>query len=69
MSHENQAAPPALSSGGKLRFGVKADLLRRMESNLPENKSVPKTDAVILDGAAVVQILKPNTSKNIQRVW
>lgn len=64
FSHENQAAPPALSSGGKLRFGVKADLLRCLESNLPENKSVPEVDAVILDGAAVVQMLKPNTSRH-----
>ena len=66
FSHENQATPPALSSGGKLRFGVKADLLRCLESNLPENKSVPETDAVILDGAAVVQMLNPNTSRTFQ---
>ena len=43
-----------------------ADLLRCLESNLPENKSVPETDAVILDGTAVVQMLKPNTSRTFQ---
>ena len=66
FAHENQAAPPALSSGGKLWFGVKADLLRCLESNLLENKSVPETDAVILDGAAVVQMLNPKTSRTFQ---
>ena len=60
------AAPPALSSGGKLRFGVKADLLHCLESNLPENKSVPETDAVILDGAVVIQMLNPNKSRTFQ---
>ena len=37
FSHENQAAPPALSTGGKMRLGVKADLLRCLESDLLEN--------------------------------
>ena len=32
FSHENQAAPPALSTGVKMLFGVKADLLRYLES-------------------------------------
>ena len=36
FSHENQAAPPALSTGGKIRLGVKADLLRCLESDLLE---------------------------------
>ena len=34
FSHENQAAPPALSTGGKLCIGVKADLLCCLESDL-----------------------------------
>ena len=63
-SHENQAAPPALSTGGKMRLGVKADLC--LESDLLEkkcNNSVPVTDATILDGAAVVQMLNTGTSQ------
>jgi hypothetical protein len=63
FSHENQAAPPSLSTGGKLHLGVKADLLRCLETNLPENNSTPVTDAIILDGAAIVQMLNPGASR------
>ena len=35
-SHENQAAPPALSTGGEMWIGVKADLICCLESDLPE---------------------------------
>ena len=61
FSHENQAAPPAQSTGGKMRFGVKADLLRCLESDLLETNSAP-----VLDGAAVVQMLNPGTSRTLK---
>ncbi len=69
FSHENQAAPPALSTGGKLQFGVKADLLRCLESDLLEesmSNGAPITDATILDGAVVVQMLNPSASRTFQ---
>ena len=69
FSHENHAAPPALSTGGKMRLGVKADLLSCLESDLLENNannSAPVADATILDGAAVVQMLNPGTSRTFQ---
>ncbi|XP_034062878.1 uncharacterized protein LOC117540355 [Gymnodraco acuticeps] len=66
FSHENQGSPPALSTGGKIRIGVKADLLRCLESDLLENSSVPMADATIFDGAAVVQMLNPGTSRTFQ---
>ena len=67
FSHENQAAPPALSTQGKIRLGVKADLLHCLESDLPENNcSAPVSDAIILDGAVVVKMLSPGTSKTFQ---
>ena len=69
FSRENQAAPPALSTCGKMRFGVKADLLHCLESNLLEgnvNSGVPISDATILDGAAVVQMLNPKGSRTFQ---
>ena len=31
FAHENQAAPPSLSLGGKIRLGTKADLLNCLE--------------------------------------
>ncbi len=69
FSRENQEAPPALSTCGKMRFGVKADLLHCLESNLLEgnvNNGVPISDATILDGAAVVQMLNPKGSRTFQ---
>lgn len=66
VSHENQAAPPALSTGGKMRIGVNADLLRCLESDLIKNNSAPVADATIIDGAAVVQMLNPGTSRTFQ---
>lgn len=49
-----------------MRLGVKADLLRCLESDLLENYSTPMSDATILDGAAVVQMINPGTSKTFQ---
>ena len=58
FAHENQSAPPALSIAGKMRSGVKADLFRCLEADLPEQNGVPVVDATIFDGAAVVQTSK-----------
>ena len=62
FAHENQSAPPALSIAGKMQSGVKADLLRCLEADLPEQNGVPVVDATIFDGAALVQMLNPGTS-------
>ena len=48
------------------RCGVKADLLRCLEADLPEQNGVPVVGATILDGAAVVQMLNPGTSQTFQ---
>ena len=63
--YENQACPPSLSQLGKLRLGTKSDLLHCLESTLEtENGPVlPGTDVTILDGAAVVNFLKPSAAK------
>jgi hypothetical protein len=53
-------------SKNEMRSGVKADLLRCLEADLPEHNGVPVADATILDGAAVVQMLNPGTSKPFQ---
>ena len=63
--HENQAYPPSLSQHGKLRLGNKSDLLHCLENSieLNENLAVSNLDVVILDGAAVVNFLKPHTAR------
>ena len=66
FSHGNHAAPPALSTGGKLRVGVKSDLLHCLESSHSEDRSEALLDATILDAAAIVQMLSCNSFKTFQ---
>ena len=66
FSHENQAAPPALSTGGKLRLAVKADLLHCLKSDQTETTCPLVVDATILHGAAIVQMLNPVAAKTFQ---
>ena len=64
FSHENPAAPPAFSHGDGLRAGTKSDLLQSFEvfgASQQQQKLTPKVDAILLDGAAVVQMLNPGT--------
>ncbi|KAG0717220.1 hypothetical protein GWK47_008187 [Chionoecetes opilio] len=63
--HENQACPPSLSQLGKLRLGTKSDLLMCLESCAEVRDDAPKpdTDGTILDGAVLVNVLKPVAAK------
>ena len=65
FEHENQAYPPSLSDEGKLRPGNKADLLEPLEQLVPsqDTGSHPTVHAIILDGAAVVNMISPGTAK------
>ena len=74
FSHENQACPPSLSNMGKLRLGTKSDIINCLEKLVPTtdddfmldvqtpSTDKPTVDAVILDGAAIVNMLKPGTA-------
>jgi len=61
FAHENQAHPPSLSYNGSLRQGTKSDLLKCLKriSNVVQIEK-PPIDCVIVDGAAIVQMLKPS---------
>ena len=65
--HGNQACPPSLLIVGKLRQGTKADLLTCLENCINEDPVVvsshPDTEVAILDGAVIVNFLKPLTVK------
>ena len=66
FSHENQSYPPSLSNYGALRSGTKADLLvcvSELVPVLPHHETVMPQEAhmVILDGAAIVNMIKPRT--------
>ncbi|VDI04846.1 Hypothetical predicted protein [Mytilus galloprovincialis] len=58
--HENHAFPPSLSQNGTIRLGTKADLLSKcLERLTPPTDVKPVVSSVILDGSAVVNMLKP----------
>lgn len=66
FTHENQAAPPSLSVGGKIRLGTKADLLHCLELEEKQSANTPVVDVKLLDGAAIVQMLNPGMARTFQ---
>ena len=54
---------PSLSNLGKLRQGTKGDLLSCLENSIQTTPSLPDAEVVILDGAVVVNFLKPLAAK------
>ncbi|KAG0722479.1 hypothetical protein GWK47_044418 [Chionoecetes opilio] len=64
--HENNAYPPALSQLGKLRLGTKADLTYCLEKLCTSEGEPPTVDVIILDGAAIVNMLRPVGAKTVQ---
>ena len=64
--HENQACPPALSDGWSLRLGTKSDLLACFQEIADERSEAPPTTSLVIDGAAIVQMLKPTACKNFR---
>ena len=63
FQHENQEWPPALSDGGRLRLGTKSDLLTCPEDLSPAQTKAPDAAFVVLDGAAIIQMMKPAGAK------
>ena len=74
FSHENQACPPSLLNMGKLRLGTKSDIINCLEKLVPTtdddlfdvqapSTDKPTVDVVILDDAAIVNMLKPGTAR------
>ena len=62
--HENQNYPPSLSKFGELRSGTKADLLGCFKDTYPPpTDAIPDVEVILLDGAAVINILKPGSAK------
>ncbi|KAI0213839.1 hypothetical protein LSAT2_001090, partial [Lamellibrachia satsuma] len=61
---ENQACPAALSDGGSLRLGMKNDLLTCSENYSDAQSETPAITYVVVDGAVIVQVLKPAAAQN-----
>ena len=65
FQHENEAYPPYLSNMGKLRTGNKSDLMPCLENLAPVKVCLytSRTQVSILDGAGIVNMLRPGTAK------
>ena len=63
FSHENNVFPPSLTSQGRMYHGTKSELIKCLESDVPVAHTSPKADVIILDGAFIVQTLKPGIAQ------
>ncbi|KAJ8048753.1 hypothetical protein HOLleu_01190 [Holothuria leucospilota] len=68
FQHENQACLPSLSQIGGLRTGTKSDLMPCLENLVPvkEDLSTSRIQVNILDGAGIINMLRPGTAKTVQ---
>ena len=70
FSYENQSCPPSLSDRGQLRLGTKSDIVHCLEdtvvTTVEEDASLVVADVVMLDGPAIVNMLKPGSSKTFR---
>ncbi|CAC5423003.1 unnamed protein product [Mytilus coruscus] len=64
FEHENQKNPPSLSQNGTIRQCDKSDLSRKcLEPLISKTIDNSQVNATIIDGAAVVNMLKPGAAK------
>lgn len=63
---EDQPWPPSLSHMGQLREGQKADLVKCLKVVTTPETEQPTLDAIILDGAVIVQMLPLGTVRTFE---
>ena len=64
--HENQATPPSLLENGSLKLPKKkSEILQCLEFDKDVTES-PDVDAKIIDGAAIINMLRPSRGKTFQ---
>ena len=66
---ENQPWLPSLSQMGQLRGGTKADLVKCLSNASSQTVEQPSVDAIILDGAVVVQMLQPTAVSTFEEYF
>lgn len=68
FGHENQRFPPSISQHGLIRFGTKLDLLSCLEDISSTSRDIDQlhVDTIIVDGAVVVQMIRPGCCRNFQ---
>ena len=65
FKHETRNSPPSLSKNGEIRSGNKADLLHCMPLVASEKDEV-NTEASVLEGSVLVNILKPGAANTFE---
>jgi len=65
FKHENQGCPPSLSNLGKLRLPrKKSELAECLQNHTAPKSEIPTNiEVIIIDGAAIVNMVKPGTEK------
>lgn len=66
FQHKKQSLSPSISDFGELSHGNKSDLLQSFEKTHDPVLTEPQVSAVLIDGAALVHILKPCQAKAFQ---
>lgn len=64
FKHESNDYPPALTRKGKLHHGAKSEILDLVTEASTENQ--PQTSCAVLDGAVLVQMLRPRNVTTIE---
>jgi len=67
IQHENHSYPPSLSQFGDLRSGTKAGIAACLEEFSESVADCPAVDVMVLDGAAIVCMLKPTGSMTFKQ--
>ena len=63
FQYDNQAWPPALSDGGRIRLRTKGDIPICLEDLSPSQTKTHVPTSIVLDGAAIIQMMKPAAAK------
>ena len=67
FAHENMEYPPSLSNNGDINSGNKSDLLSCLEDVTISPDNNHQSTCIILDGAVIVQMLKPGSVKTFDQ--
>lgn len=68
FSHESSPNPPSFTQNGKMHHGTKSEIL---DCTVPKelNNQRPVTTAAVLDGAALLHVLRPGSAVTIAQYF
>lgn len=66
FSHDTSANPPSLTRKGQMHHGTKSEILDCIIAVDLDTHTRPVTTAAVLDGAVVIQMLRPGTAVTIR---